>query len=103
MKKPRSVVVWRALYRGGEGVGQTVRLSNLVCDEKSGKSQPAQTKVPEPYSLSSGLVPARSVPWSRSTRYCSGVSAALHSPSLLVTSNNLSVVLGLAMAHSLPR
>jgi hypothetical protein len=44
-----------------------VPLSNFVRDEKSGNAQPAQTKVPERFSRSSGEVPARSVaPW-RST------------------------------------
>src|SRR5438270_12262614 len=45
--------------------------------------------MPAPYSLSSGLVPARSVPCWRNTRYCSGERRLRHSSSLSATSNVL--------------
>src|SRR6516225_3223183 len=43
--------------------------------------------MPSPYSLPSGLVPARSLPCSRSTRYCAGDSLRRHSSSLNATAH----------------
>ena len=63
----RSLVVPTAFVSGFQKLGQPVPLSNLVAEEKSGSSQPAQAKVPLRCSWSSGLVTARSVPaWRRS-------------------------------------
>ena len=47
--------------------GQPVPLSNFISEVKIGRPQPAQTNTPGRFSRSSGLVPARSVPSSRST------------------------------------
>src|SRR6516165_12620844 len=44
--------------------------------------------MPSPYSLSSGLEPARSVPCSRKTRYCAEDSLRCHSSSLNATANS---------------
>src|SRR5258708_39240604 len=85
MKKLRSSVAATASAIGWKKLGQPVPLSNFASEANSACPQPAHTNVPLPYSLSSGLEPARSVPCSRSTRYCSGVSARRHSPSLLAT------------------
>src|SRR6516165_4553855 len=48
--------------------------------------------MPSPYSLSSGLEPARSVPYSRKTRYCAGDSLRCHSSSLIATANSFAGV-----------
>ena len=71
---------------GVQKLGQPVPLSNLVFEENSGRSQPAQAKMPARCSLSSGLVHGSSVPASRSTSYCAGVSSLRHSASVWVTS-----------------
>src|SRR5450759_2334898 len=77
-----STVVATACSSGAKKLGQPVPLSNFVSAEKSDAPQPAQVKVPSRFSLVSGLVPARSVPCSRSTRNCSGVSVLRHSSSV---------------------
>src|SRR5471030_1302383 len=82
MKNERSVTVLIAFGKGWKKLGQPVPLSNLVSDENSGRSQPAQAKVPLRFSLLSGLVPARSVPCLRSTLYCSALRRLCHSASL---------------------
>ena len=48
-------------------LGQPVPLSNFISEVNSGRPQPAQTNTPARFSSLSGLVPARSVPSSRST------------------------------------
>src|SRR6266851_4026337 len=101
MKRRRSLVVPTAPSSGAQKLGHPVRLSNLVSEENRGRSHPAQWYAPGPYSLSRALVPARSVPCSRSTRNCSGVSCARHSPSLLTISKLLPVV-PLAISPSCP-
>src|SRR5262245_32914885 len=87
MKNDLSVLVATASGSGCQKLGQPVPLSYLVSEENSGRSQPAQAKVPLRFSLFSGLVPARSVPCLRSTSYCAGVSSRRHSSSLFSTSN----------------
>ena len=52
---------------GAQKDGQPEPLSYLVPESNSGSPQPAQRKVPARFSLLSGLVKGRSVPWSRST------------------------------------
>src|SRR6478735_2068664 len=66
-------------------LGQPVPLSNLRSATNSGWPQAAQLKVPARCSWSRAQVPARSVPCSRMTWYCSGVRSARHSASVLVT------------------
>src|SRR3954469_22894316 len=87
MPKVRSLVSPTALSSGFQKLGQPVPLSNLVSEENSGRSQPAQAKVPLRCSLSSGLVQGRSVPSWRRISYCSGVSWARHSASVFSISN----------------
>src|SRR5205085_2971419 len=53
--------------------GQPVPDSNFISEVKSGRSQPAQAKMPGRFSSFNGLVPARSVPSSRMTlKDCDG-------------------------------
>ena len=67
MKKLRSVWVPTAPSRGAKKLGQPVPDSNFVAASNSAVPQPAQAKVPARFSAFSALVPARSVPCSRST------------------------------------
>src|SRR3970282_2761489 len=53
-KKLRSVEVRTAPSIGAQKLGHPVRLSYFVSDAKRGRSQPAQTNVPRPYSLCRG-------------------------------------------------
>src|SRR5262249_59553400 len=76
-----------ASFNGCQKLGQPVPLSYFVSEENSGRSQPAQAKVPLRFSRLSGLVPARSVPCRRSTSYCADVRCVRHSASLFSTSN----------------
>src|SRR5271167_1512 len=87
MNKLRSVCVSTPCSTGAEKLGQPVPLLNLALAANSGWPQPAQWKMPSPYSLSSGLEPARSVPCSRNTRCCAGDSLRRHSSSLEATAN----------------
>lgn len=75
-------------------LGQPVPESNLALEANSGRSQQRQWYVP--VFLLSSRVPqnGRSVPLARVTRYCSGVSIAAHSSSVLTT---LSTSVGLPM------
>src|SRR5688572_30466509 len=63
----RSVVVSTAPSIGAQKLGQPVRLSNFVSDEKRSAPQPAHRNTPSRYSLLRGLVPGRSVPCMRNT------------------------------------
>src|SRR6201981_2725074 len=76
-----------ALSSGFQKLGQPVPLSNLVSEENSGRSQPAQAKVPLRCSFRSGLDQGRSVPCLRRISYCCGVSCARHSASVFSISN----------------
>ena len=58
MKKLLSVAVTTAFSIGAQKLGQPVPLSNFVVEENSGRSQPAQWKVPAPV-----LVDQRARPW----------------------------------------
>lgn len=58
-------------------------LSNLLALVYSGASQPAHVYTPRSLWSRYAPVPARSVPFSRSTRNCSGLSTARHSDSVL--------------------
>src|SRR5262245_46744655 len=60
-------------------LGQPVPESNFMSEVKSGRSQPAQAKMPARFSSFSGLVPAGSVPSLRSTRNDAGDSFFDHS------------------------
>jgi hypothetical protein len=78
----------------------------LLADENSGASQPAHTYVPGRFSRYSGLVNARSVPASRSTRNCSSLSWARHSPLERETSGFVDPLLPggrLLRSRSMPR
>src|SRR6266576_4081289 len=70
---------------GSQKLGQPVPLSNLVRDSNNGSAQPAQTNVPLRFSSFNGLVNARSVPSSRNTLNCAGVSKTRHSAGVLTT------------------
>ncbi len=72
MKCERSVFVSTAPSIGAKKLGQPEPDSYLVPDSNRGWPQPAHTKVPARFSWLSGLVPGRSVPCSRSTRYWAG-------------------------------
>src|SRR6202790_4287366 len=87
MPKVRSSVLPTAFSSGWEKLGQPVPLSNFVSEENSGRSQPAQAKMPLRCSFNSGLEPGRSVPSWRRISYCCGVSCARHSASVFSTSN----------------
>jgi hypothetical protein len=86
MKRVVSVSSTTALFIACQKLGQPVPLSNLVVDEKRGRSQPAQLKTPARFSLLSGLVKGVSVPALRSTRYWSGRNSFCHSASVRVIS-----------------
>src|ERR1044071_8857883 len=60
-------------------LGQPVPDSNFIAELNSGSPQPAQAKTPGRFSSFSGLVPARSVPSSRSTLNDSGGRRLRHS------------------------
>jgi hypothetical protein len=67
MKWLLSVEVPTAPGIGAQKDGQPEPLSYFVPDSNKGSPQPAQRKVPARFSLLSGLVKGRSVPWSRNT------------------------------------
>ena len=67
MKNVSSVDVSIACSMGAQKLGHPVPLSYLVSDENSGCPHAAHANVPLRFSSLSGLVPARSVPCSRST------------------------------------
>jgi hypothetical protein len=50
MPNDLSSVVPMAFSRGAQKLGQPVPLSNFVAEENTGKSQPAQAKVPALFS-----------------------------------------------------
>src|SRR5262245_21148535 len=68
---------------GAVKLGQPVPESNLASDENSSAPQPAQVYMASACASQNAPVKARSVPWRRSTSYCSGVSDARHSASVL--------------------
>jgi hypothetical protein len=82
MKKLRSSRVATAPSIGRKNDGQPVPESNFASEVNSGAPQPAQAYTPARFSRLSGEVPARSVPWQRSTRYASGERMARHSSSV---------------------
>src|SRR5690349_18297388 len=82
-----SVVVATALGNGFQKLGQPEPLSYLVFDSNSGWLQAAQWNTPVRFSKLSGLVPARSVPCSRSTRNWSSDRTSRHSFSDFSTAN----------------
>src|SRR5262245_35716077 len=86
MKSEVSSVVPTAFSSGAQKLGQPVPLSNFVVEENRSRSHPAQAKLPRRSSCSSALVNGRSVPFSRSTAYWSGVRSLRHSSSVWVTS-----------------
>src|SRR5688572_10790266 len=91
MKNERSVVVPTALSSDVQKLGHAAPLSNVVSDAKRGRSQPAQWTARRRYSLSSGLLKARSVPCLRSTVNAGSLRLRRHSASVFVTSKVLSM------------
>jgi hypothetical protein len=87
MSSERSVWVPTAFGNGCQKLGQPVPLSYLVSDENNGNSHPAQEKTPFRFSPFNGELPGRSVPCSRKTRYCAGLSCRFHSSTVFSTSN----------------
>jgi hypothetical protein len=67
MNSELSCSVWTAPASGFQKLGQPVPLSNLVSEENSARSQPAQENTPFLCSLLSGLVKGASVAAWRST------------------------------------
>jgi hypothetical protein len=65
--EPSSFSITAALSTGAQKLGQPVRESNLVLDEKSGVPQHTHLKRPGRFSLLSGLEKGRSVPCCRAT------------------------------------
>jgi hypothetical protein len=61
MNQLRSILVPTASSTGRQKLGQPVPLSNLDSDENSLWPQAAQTKIPDRFSVFSGLENARSV------------------------------------------
>jgi hypothetical protein len=83
MKNDRSVSVSTAdASAGSKKEGQPVPDSNFVSDRKSSAPQPAHRYTPGVWSSQYCPVKARSVPFSRRTRYCSGVNSVRQSASL---------------------
>src|SRR5262245_37025843 len=60
-------------------LGHPVPLSYFISEVKSGRLQPAQTKMPGRFSPFKGLVPGRSVPSSRNTKNCAASRRLRHS------------------------
>src|SRR5664280_2049784 len=80
MNRERSVRVATADgSAGAKKLGQPVPESNFASERKSSVSQPAHRYAPGRCSSQRLPVKARSVPFWRRTRYCSGVRAARHS------------------------
>ena len=95
MKMERSVSVATAAgFAGAKKLGQPVPDSNFASDPKSSASQPAHRYTPARCSSHNSPLKARSVLFSRSTRYWFGVSSARHSASDLEVGG---VVLGSIM------
>src|SRR3954447_14305864 len=86
MPKVRSLVSPTAFSSGCQKLGQPVPLSNLVSEENSGRSQPAQENVPLRFSWLSGLDPGYSVLCLRSTSNCCLLRIFRHSSSVFCTS-----------------
>src|SRR6185503_13109973 len=82
MPRVRSVVVSTLFSSGLKKLGHPVPLSNLVSAENSGCPQPAHANIPSRFSTLCGLEPGGSVPCSRRTLYCWGVSVSRHSESV---------------------
>lgn len=79
---------WLSSIESGSGLsklGHPVPLSNFFADENNFWPHPAQTNAPSRVSWSKAQLPGRSVPWPRSTAYCSGVSRRRHSASVCWT------------------
>src|SRR3954471_10008949 len=77
---------------GAENAGQPQPESYLASEAKSSAPQPAHLYVPGSKLWSYSPVNGRSVPFSRKTRYCSGLSSARHCSSvfwILFTLNSL--------------
>jgi hypothetical protein len=64
---------------GCQKEGQPVPESNLASESNSGEPQQAQRYIPASWQSQYSPVKAGSVPFSRHTWYCSGVSCVLHS------------------------
>src|SRR5690242_19811318 len=80
MKKPRSSSkATLAESIGCQKEGQPVPESNLVFESKNGEPQQAQRYIPESWQFQYSPVKADSVPFSRHTWYCCGVSRVFHS------------------------
>src|ERR1035437_1535981 len=97
LKKLRSSSVFTAFGAiGCQKLGQPVPESNFVSELKSGRSQHTQVYVPFAWLSQFGPLKARSVPFFRVTRYCSGVRSFFHSASVLTTRSPAEAVSGMA-------
>src|SRR5215210_1428716 len=86
---------------GAENAGQPQPESYFASEAKSSAPQPAQRYVPSSKVWSYSPVNGRSVPFSRRTLYCSGVSSARHCSSvfwILVTLNSLPRAAGVTLS-----
>ena len=63
----KSRLVWNAPGMVVKNDGQPVPESNFIAELNKGSAQPAHTNTPARFSLSSGLLPGRSVPSWRNT------------------------------------
>lgn len=89
-----SISVTRSAIVGVVKLGHPLPDSNLVSDENSSAPHPPHRYVPSSWQSTYFPVNARSVPPPRSTAYCSGVSVARHSSSVLSISGLIPQIVG---------
>lgn len=82
-----STVVATDPATGSVKLGHPVPLSNFSLASNKLVPQPAQRNLPGRFSRNSAQLPGRSVACPRITAYCSGLSMARHSASVLWTGN----------------
>src|SRR5687767_1200927 len=81
---------------GAQKLGHPLPESYFVSEEKSSVPHPAHRYLPCSFVLTYAPVKARSVPFSRSTWYCSGVSSFFQSLSTLLDVSVMGISLGVS-------